>query len=157
MDEAVLRQLGDEAVGIVSALFWTPTLDNAANGAFVKAFTAKHGKTPSVYHMSMNSGARWTCEALKATEGKPDDPEALLVAIRRASETIPDPRGPIKIDDYGNPTQNLYILRVEKRDGKLENKVVHTYPMVSQFWTYNAADFLKSTPYSRDYPPVKSQ
>ena len=157
MDEAVLRQLGDEAVGIVSALFWSPTLDNAANTAFVKAFVAKHGKTPSVYHMSMNSGARWACEALKATDTKPDDQEALLAAIRRASETIPDPRGPIKIDEYGNPTQNVYILRVEKRDGKLENKVVHTYPMVSQFWTYNAADFLKSTPYSRDYPPVKAQ
>ena len=157
MDEAVLRQLGDEAVGIVSALFWSPTLENPANVAFVKAFTAKHGKTPSVYHMSMNSGARWACEALKATESKPDDQEALLAAIRRASETIPDPRGPIKIDDYGNPTQNVYILRVDKRDGKLENKVVHTYPMVSQFWTYNSADFLKSTPYSRDYPPVKAQ
>jgi branched-chain amino acid transport system substrate-binding protein len=155
MDEAVLRQLGDEAVGIVSALFWTPTLETPANTAFVKAFAAKHGKTPSVYHMSMNSGARWACEALKATEGKPDDQEALLAAIRRASETIPDPRGPIKIDDYGNPTQNVYILRVDKRDGKLENRVIHTYPMVSQFWTYTAADFLKSTPYSRDYPPVR--
>ncbi len=155
MDEAVLRQLGDEAVGIVSALFWTPTLETPANTAFVKAFTAKHGKTPSVYHMSMNSGARWACEALKATDGRPDDPEALLAAIRRASETIPDPRGPIKIDDYGNPTQNVYILRVDKRDGKLENRVIHTYPMVSQFWTYTAADFLKSTPYSRDHPPVK--
>jgi branched-chain amino acid transport system substrate-binding protein len=46
---------------------------------------------------------------------------------------------------------------VDKRDGKLENKVIHTYPMVSQFWTYNPAEFLKSTPYSRDYPPVKGQ
>jgi branched-chain amino acid transport system substrate-binding protein len=157
MDEAVLRQLGDEAVGIVSALFWSPTLDNPANTAFVKGFSARHGKTPSVYHMSMNSGARWVCEALKATEAKPDDQEGLLAAIRRTLETIPDPRGPIKIDEYGNPTQNIYILRVDKRDGKLENKVIHTYPMVSQFWTYNPAEFLKSTPYSRDYPPVKGQ
>jgi branched-chain amino acid transport system substrate-binding protein len=157
MDEAVLRQLGDEAVGIVSALFWSPTLDTPANTAFVKAFSARHGKTPSVYHMSMNSGARWACEALKATEAKPDDQEALLAAIRRTSETLPDPRGPIKIDEYGNPTQNVYILRVDRRDGKLENRVIHTYPMVSQFWTYNPTEFLKSTPYSREYPPVKGQ
>lgn len=154
-DEAVLRSLGDEAVGIVGALYWSPTLNNAANGAFVKAFSTKFAKRPSVYHMSMYSGARWVCEALKATEGKPDDQEALLTAVRRASETIEDPRGPIKIDEYGNPTQNVYILKVERVGGRLQNSVIHTYPMVSQFWTFGPVDFLKLPTYSRDYPPVR--
>jgi branched-chain amino acid transport system substrate-binding protein len=154
-DEAVLRQLGDEAVGVIGSLYWSPTLENPANAAFVTAFTAKHNKVPSVYHMSMYSGARWVCEALKATEGKREDPEALLAAIRRAAETVPDPRGPIKLDEHGNPTQNFYIFRVEKRDGRLVNRTIHSYPMVSQFWTYAPAEFLKAPPYSRDYPPVK--
>lgn len=155
LDEAVLRSLGDEAVGTLSALYWSPTLENPVNAAFVKSFAAKYDKWPSVYHMSMYSGARWVCEALKMTEGKPDDPEQLLAAIRRASETVEDPRGPIKLDEYGNPTQNVYIFRVEKREGKLQNRAIHTYPMVSQFWTYKPADFLKQPAYSRDYPPVK--
>jgi branched-chain amino acid transport system substrate-binding protein len=154
-DESVLRQLGDEAIGTVGSLYWSPNLENPANAAFVKAFTAKQGKVPSVYHMSMYSGARWVCEALKATEGKGDDPDALLAAIRRAAETVPDPRGPIKFDEYGNPTQNFYIFRVEKRDGRLVNRTIHSYPMVSQFWTYSPDTFLKSPGYSRDYPPVK--
>ena len=38
-------------------------------------------------------------------------------AIRRAIETTPDPRGPIKLDDWGNPTENVYILRVDKAGG----------------------------------------
>ena len=154
-DEAVIRQLGDEAIGTLGSLYWSPNVENAANAAFVKAFSAKHGKLPSVYHMSMYSGARWVCEALKATEGKPDDPEALLAAIRRAAESVPDPRGPIKLDEYGNPTQTMYIFRLEKRDGRLINRAIHSYPAVSQFWTYTPAAFLNAPGYSRDYPPVK--
>ena len=157
MDEAILRSLGDEAVGIVNSLYWTPTLETPVNQAFVQSFVAKFDKTPSVYHLSLWGGARWICEALKTTEGKSDEPEQLLAAIRQASQTLEDPRGPIKLDEYGNPTQNVHILRVEKRDGKLQNRVIHTYPMVSQFWTYRPADFLKQPPYSRDYPPVRGQ
>ena len=72
-----------------------------------------------------------------------------------ADAAVEDPRGPIKLDDLGNPTQNVYILKVEKVGGKLTNTVVHTYPMVSQFWTYKADEFLKLPAYSRDYPPAR--
>jgi len=33
--------------------------------------------------------------------------------------------------------------------------VIHTFPNVSQFWTYRPDDFLKNPVYSRDYPPCK--
>ena len=72
-----------------------------------------------------------------------------------ASETTQDPRGPIKLDEYGNPTENVYIVRVEKVGGRLQNTVIHTYPMVSQFWTYRPDEFLKTPAYDRSYPPVK--
>src|SRR5439155_14338499 len=84
-----------------------------------------------------------------------EDRERFLAAIRKASETVEDPRGPIKLDESGNPTQNVYILKVERVDGKLANTVVQTYPMVSQFWTYKPDDFLKLPAYSRDYPPAR--
>jgi branched-chain amino acid transport system substrate-binding protein len=84
-----------------------------------------------------------------------EDREKFVAAIRRAIETVPDPRGPIKLDEYGNPTENVYIVRVEKSGGKLVNTVIHTYPQVSQFWTYRPEEFLKSPGYTRDYPPVK--
>lgn len=78
-----------------------------------------------------------------------------MAAIRRATETTPDPRGPIKLDDWGNPTENVYILRVDKVGGKLATTVIHTYPAVSQFWTCKPEEFLKSPPYTRDYPRAK--
>jgi len=45
---------------------------------------------------------------------------------------------------------------VEKKDGRLVNSNVYTYPNVSQFWTYDPNEFLKQPVYSRDWPPMKS-
>jgi branched-chain amino acid transport system substrate-binding protein len=154
-DEHVIRNLGDEAVGAVGALIWAPTLTTPANRTYLKLAEAKVGRTPAYFTAIMYSAGRWVAEAAKIVEGRVEDRERFLAAIRKASETVEDPRGPIKLDDLGNPTQNVYILKVEKVGGKLTNAVVHTYPMVSQFWTYKADEFLKLPAYSRDYPPAR--
>src|SRR3989475_1146342 len=154
-DEHVIRNLGDEAVGTVGALIWAPTLTTPANRTYLKLAEAKVGKTPAYFTAVMYSAGRWVAEAAKIVDGKVEDRERFLAAIKKASETVEDPRGPIKLDESGNPTQNVYILRVERVDGKLTNTVLHTYPMVSQFWTYKADEFLKLPAYSRGYPPAK--
>lgn len=155
MDESVLRSMGDEAVGIINGLTWSPTLKNPANDSFVEGYRAKFGKTPSVYHLLEYGAAKWLCETVK-NSSESDGPEQLLKRLRLASETVQDPRGPIRVDEYGNPTQNVYILKVERVGGRLQNTVIHTYPMVSQFWTYKPDEFMKQPPYSRDYPPAKA-
>jgi len=47
----------------------------------------------------------------------------------------------------------VYILRVERNARRLQNTVIHTYPMVSQFWTYKLEDFLRSRPTRGIIPP----
>ena len=59
-------------------------------------------------------------------------------------------------DELGNVVGNIYIRKVEKKDGKYVNAVIKTYPDVSQFWTYKQDEFLKNPVYSRDYPPAKN-
>ena len=154
-DEHVIRNLGDEAVGAVGALLWAPTLATPANRTYLKLAEAKVGKTPAYFTAIMYSAGRWVAEAAKIVEGRVEDRERFQAAIRKASETVEDPRGPIKLDEWGNPTQNVYILKVERVGGKLTNTVLHTYPLVSQFWTYKPEDFLKLPAYSRDYPPAR--
>jgi branched-chain amino acid transport system substrate-binding protein len=61
-------------------------------------------------------------------------------------------RGPMRIDEYGNPVLTVYIRKVERKDGKLQNTVIETYPAVSQFWKYDPKEFLSGPVYSRDYP-----
>src|SRR3989442_4532747 len=154
-DEHVIRNLGDEAVGAGGALIWAPTLATPANRTYIKLAEARVGKTPAYFTAVMYSAGRWVAEAAKIVEGRVEERERFLAAIRKASETVEDPRGPIKLDESGNPTQNVYIRSEERVDGKLTNPVVHTYPMVSQFWTYKPDDFLKLPAYTRDYPPAK--
>jgi branched-chain amino acid transport system substrate-binding protein len=69
---------------------------------------------------------------------------------------MPDaPRGPIVLDKFGNPIQNIYIRKVERVGGKLQNTVIKTYPKVSQFWKYKPEEYLKQPLYTRDWPPLK--
>ena len=154
-DESALRGMGDEAIGIVGSLLWSPTLQNPANQTFMKLAEAKFGRTPAYFHAVMYSSGRWIAAAARSVNGQVEDREKFLAAIRRAIEITPDPRGPIKLDEYGNPTENIYIVRVDRAGGRLVNTIIHTYPLVSQFWTYKPEEFLKSPAYTRDYPPVK--
>src|SRR2546425_973395 len=64
--------------------------------------------------------------------------------------------GMIAFDEYGNVVGNIYIRKVEKKDGRLVNTNIYTYSNVSQFWTYDPKEFLKQPVYSRDWPPMKS-
>jgi len=93
--------------------------------------------------------------ALEKTGGKTEDREALVKALRAVSLTD-TPRGPVAFDDHGNIIFDDYIRRIEKKDGKLVNVTVKTYPKVTQFWTYDPKWFLEQPVYSRDYPPLKS-
>lgn len=63
--------------------------------------------------------------------------------------------GPIRLDKYGQAVHNIYIRRVEKKEGRLQNTVIHTIENVSQFWTYPEAEFLKQPVYPRDYPACR--
>jgi branched-chain amino acid transport system substrate-binding protein len=42
-----------------------------------------------------------------------------------------DPRGPMQMDELGNPIQTVYIRKVERVGGKLQNTVLSTCPNVS--------------------------
>jgi len=151
-DESVLPQMGDEALGIMTALHYSAALDNPANQKFARAFEAKAGKIPSYYAETCYTNARWIVEAVKAIGGRVEDREALLTALRRV-ELKDFPRGPVGIDRWGNPVQNIYIRRVEKVGGKLQNSVIATFPAVSQFWRYDPDEYLKQPLYTRDHPP----
>jgi len=153
VEDSILRVAGAEAEGYVGAMTWAPTVDTPANRAFVKRASAQLGRTPSYYVAFMYSAARWIVEAAGRVQGNVEDRPRFFAAIRQAAEGQ-DIRGPIRIDEFGNPTQNVYILKAEKVGGAMQNTVVYTYPMVSQFWTYKPEEFLRAPAYDRNYPPV---
>jgi branched-chain amino acid transport system substrate-binding protein len=153
-DEHVLPSMGDEAIGIMTPLHYSEALDNPANKKFVKAFREKAKKAASYFSEGTYTGARWIVEAIKAVKGDVENRGRLLEALKKV-ELRDVPRGTFKLDDYGNPVQNIYIRKVERVGGELQNTVIYTYPKVSQFWKYKPEEFLKQPVYSREYPPLK--
>ena len=153
-DEFVLPSLGDEAIGGMTPLQYSAALDTPINKKFVAEYRKKYGKVPSYFSETSYTSTRWIAEAAKAVGGDVENREKFLEALRKVE--IPDsPRGPVKLDAHGNPIQNIYIRKVEKKDGELWNTVVHTYPAVSQFWKYQPEEFLKQPVYDRNFPPCK--
>jgi len=93
--------------------------------------------------------------AVEAIKGKVEDKDALNKALHD-TKLPASLRGPLSFDEFGNVVGNVYIRKVEKKDGKYVNAIIKTYPNVSQFWTYNKDAFLKEPVFSRDYPPAKN-
>ena len=153
-DEHVLPQLGDESLGVVSAHHYSASLETPANQRFRAAFEKAYHRLPSFYSENCYTGARILGEAVRAIGGRVEDRPALVAALRQVKITDA-PRGPVEMDAYGNPTQNIYIRKVERVGGKLQNTVIHTYPAVSQFWKYAPEEFLKQPVYSREFPPCR--
>lgn len=153
-DEGILRQMGDEAIGVVSGGWYSAGIDSPENRRFVAAVNKEYGADPGYYTLGAYSAGALVEAAVRAVGGKVEDKEAFMKALRNPG-TVRDPRGEWKLDDYGNPVMPAYIRRVERRGGKLVNAVVQTYPAVSQFWTYDPKQFLANPVYSREFPPAK--
>ncbi|MBI4014151.1 MAG: ABC transporter substrate-binding protein [Candidatus Rokubacteria bacterium] len=153
-DEHVLRTMGDEALGIVTALHYSAALATPANRKFAQAYEAKYKQIPSYYSEGTYVAGIALKAALEATGGDVENVDRFLSALRKV-DLSDAPRGPMRFDDFGNPIQNIYVRKVERVGGRLQNTVIHTIPNASQFGPYKAEEFLKNPVYSRDYPPCK--
>jgi len=154
LDESVLRNMGDEALGILTTSWYSAELDNPLNKVFAPAFRKQFKYDPGFYAAGTTVAGAVLEAALKTTGGKVEDKKAFMAAIRGSNaDTV---RGVVKFDEFGNAIGNVYIRKVTRSDGRLVNSVIKTYPDVSQFWTYDKAEFLKNPVYSRDYPPAKN-
>ncbi|MHB9146164.1 MAG: ABC transporter substrate-binding protein [Symbiobacteriia bacterium] len=154
VDESTLQQTGPSAVGILSTLHYSAALDNPDNKAFVAAYEKAYTHGPSYYSEGAYVGTLVLKQALEARKGDTKD-KAALVAAMKAVSLNSAPRGPVKMDQYGNPIENVYIRKVESVNGKLQNTVIYTYPAISQFWNYDPKAFLGHPVFSRSFPVAK--
>lgn len=153
LQEDMLHQIDDRAVGLVAnSLHYASGIDTPENKAFVDAYAKAHKRLPSWFAESAYTAGLWTKAAIDSIKGNVEDREAFLKAMR--SVQVKAPRGPLKLDAYDNPIQNVYISKVEKTKHPilgdvLITKPVKTYEAVSQFWTWTPEEFLARGPYKR--------
>jgi len=153
-DEHVLRTMGDEVLGVITALHYSAALNNPVNRKFVQAYEAKFKQMPSYYSEGTYVAGLQLKRALEALGGDAENGERLVAGLRKV-ELTDTPRGPIRFDEYGNPIENIYVRKVERVGGKLQNTVIYTFQNVSHFLKYKPEEYLKNPVYTRDYPPCK--
>ncbi len=154
VDEGVLRNMGDEALGVYSASWYSAALETPENRRFVEAIQAEYKVTPGFYTAGTYVTAMYLESALNSIKGRFEDKAAFVKALHNV-RLESSPMGPIRIDEYGKPILNIYVRKVERKDGRLVNSIVATFRDVGQFWSFDAAKFLAAPVYSRDYPPAK--
>ena len=155
VDESLLQQMGDDALGAMTGNWYSAQLDFEGNKKFVAGIQRDYKVDPGVYAAETYVCCEVLENVLQKIGGKAEDKPVFMKALKEAN--VPNTiRGPLRFDELGNAVGNAYIRKVEKKDGKYVNTVIKTYPNVGQFWTYKQDEFLKAPVYSRDNPPAKN-
>jgi branched-chain amino acid transport system substrate-binding protein len=129
MDDDLINGMGDAVIGTVTAHMYSADHDSPLNKEFVAAFKkANDGMRPNFMAVGGYDGMHLIYEALKKTGGKTDG-DALINAMKGMAWE--SPRGPISIDPQTRDIiQNIYIRKVEKKNGELYNVEFATFPAV---------------------------
>jgi branched-chain amino acid transport system substrate-binding protein len=155
MDDALLRSLGDEAVGVISASSYSAEFDSPSNKRLVETLRRDYNTLPGIYSSSMYVACQCIEAAIAKLGTNAGDRKALTEALHEVS-LADTPRGTVKFDHLGNIVGDIFIRNCERKDGQLVNTVIKRYPNVSQFWKYDEKQFLAAPVYARDYPPAKN-
>jgi branched-chain amino acid transport system substrate-binding protein len=126
-EDNVVNEMGDAALGVITAHHYSTAHNSPENKAFVAEFRkSTSGLRPNLMAVQAYDGMHLIYEALKKTNGATDG-DALVNAMKGMSWV--SPRGPMSIDPATRETiQNIYIRKVERLNGELYNVEFATIP-----------------------------
>jgi branched-chain amino acid transport system substrate-binding protein len=125
IDSQTVSALGKSAIGVISALTYTDTVDNPESKEFAASFRAKYKYAPDLFAEYGYVGAKTIGEALKMTGGDASDKDKLAEAMAKVKFNAP--RGPFRIDAAThNPIQDIYICQVIEKGEGISTKVLFT-------------------------------
>ncbi|WP_322998982.1 ABC transporter substrate-binding protein [Castellaniella sp.] len=118
--EDVLGAMGDNALGMITSFHYSTAHDSPENKKFVAAYAKAYPNTrPNMVAVAAYDGMRLIDEVLKKDAGNVQG-DAFVAAAKGMQWN--SPRGPVKIDPQTRDIiQNVYIRKVEKVDGLLQN------------------------------------
>jgi branched-chain amino acid transport system substrate-binding protein len=128
-DDDILNQLGEPMLGITTALQYSAAHESERNKTFVAGFErVGGGMRPDHVGVAVYDAMHLIYAALEKTGGNANG-DVLLAAMKGMAWE--SPRGPIAIDpDTRDIIQDIYIRRVERRNGQLYNIEFDKYPAV---------------------------
>jgi branched-chain amino acid transport system substrate-binding protein len=130
-----LPLMGDAPLGLVTSGTYSTAADRPANKAFLATWHKVYGDSLIPDFMAVDSwdGMNMLFDVIEKTKGHFTADQAM--AIIKHWKDPNSPRGPISIDPATRDiVQNIYIRRVEKVNGKLENVEFDMIPNVKDPW-----------------------
>ena len=149
--QANLSALGADSTGLLSVHQFANGDKDALTQGFDKAFYSRFHELPASYAAEPYLAAQWLAQALKAVGPGDVTLQQLEAAIYKVHFANTIMGGPMYLDKYGNPVENVYLRKVEKGPYGLWNVPVHTWHNVSQFWKYSPAKWLAQPDFSQSY------
>ncbi len=111
IDTVILKAVGDAAIGITGTTHWNDDFDNDASKAMVAAWAAEYPDRPlTTYAQQAYDTGLLIGSALKKTDGKTDDVEALAAAIKEADFT--STRGLFSFGQNQHPVQEWFMTEI---------------------------------------------
>lgn len=144
-DEVILPRQGDAAADIITSGHWTPVLETPANRRFMGAYESKYRRPATTFAEQGYVGAQMIAQALEAVKGNIEDQGAFLEALGKVD--VDAPRGKVKLDAFQNPIHTVYVMRVEKKGGVLQNVPIASYPNTTQFWKWTPDTYMAMPAY----------
>lgn len=126
-EDDIINQIGDAALGIITSHHYSAAHDSPENKAFVADFKkANGGMRPNLMAAQAYDAMHLIYAALEKTKGSTNG-DALVAAMKGMSWI--SPRGPVTVDpETREMIQNIYIRKVERKDGELYNLEFETVP-----------------------------
>jgi branched-chain amino acid transport system substrate-binding protein len=125
MDDDLLNNMGDAALGAVTAHIYSADHQSKENKEFLAAYEKAYNQRPGFMAVGGYDGIHLIYAALQKTGGKADG-DSLIAAMKGMKWE--SPRGPISIDpETRDIVQNVYIRKVEKKNGQLWNVEFETF------------------------------
>jgi branched-chain amino acid transport system substrate-binding protein len=132
--QIMMDQFTDDLIGAVTSFHYTETNTNPANIALKAQLKKMFGEKaePDIASVAAWDGTDLIYRSIAALG--PSEEGLKYIDFMKTAK-LNSPRGPVEIDPVERDViQNIYIRRVEKRDGKLVNVDIDTYPMVKDQW-----------------------
>jgi branched-chain amino acid transport system substrate-binding protein len=126
LDDQLIDNIGDVALGLVSAYHYSDAHPSELNKKFSAGMEKTGGIRANMMGVGAYDGMALIYKALEKTKGDTDGTKLVEAMKGMAWES---PRGPISIDpNTRDIVQNIYLRKVEKKNGRLQNVEFQTFP-----------------------------
>ncbi|HEX7385034.1 MAG TPA: ABC transporter substrate-binding protein [Burkholderiaceae bacterium] len=128
-DEDILDALGDSALGLVTSFHYAEAHKSPENAAYTAAYEKAYPKDRPNFMSVGGYDGMHLIDLVLAKTGGSADADKFAAAAKGMKWT--SPRGPVAIDANRDIVQTIYIRKVERVGGKLQNVEFDSFPNVA--------------------------